>query len=293
MRRFELITPRISILMISFNQVLFLRDAILSVIGQDISDWELICVDAGSLDGSREIIQEFSRIDTRIRYFFQPDEGPADGLNIALSKCTGQIFGCLNSDDMYLPGTFSRVSSAFAANPRAACIYGHGFVLQGKYMTPLTSDRFSPARYFKGRGLVVQQSTFFLKSKLREHNLSFNPTNRSCWDGELLIDCTMSNLPLVRVNEFWGIFRIHESSITGSQTSALTYNDDSDRIFKKFRQIQSVDRPFWITVRAYALYRRCRNLIFIRLFFPEAVELLRLKGKYYFELKFEDGTIEE
>ncbi len=286
-------SPRISILMISFNQAFFLREAITSILTQNFSDWELICVDPGSYDGSREIIEEFSRIDKRIRYYFQPDEGPADGLNIALSKSKGQIFGCLNSDDMYLPGTLSRVSNAFSDNPTAACIYGHGFVLKDETMSPLTSDHFSLIRYFNGRGLVIQQSTFFLKDKILERNLKYNKSNKSCWDGELLIDCSIANLHFVRVNEFWGIFRIHQSSITGSQNNAYQYELDSERIFRKARQLYTVKKPLRLVVQMYAAYRKCRNYFFVWRFFPNSNILYRLRYKNIYKILLKDRMIKE
>jgi len=286
--RIELKEPKISILMVSFNQVLFLREAITSVRTQDFSNWELICVDPGSSDGSRDRIEEFSRIDQRIRFYFQSDQGPADGLNIALSKSKGQIFGCLNSDDMYSPGTLSRVSKAFSKNPTAACIYGHGFVLKDKTMSPLTSDHFSPTRYFKGKGLVVQQSTFFLKAQIMEHNLKFNISNKSCWDGELLIDCSLANLHFVRVHDFWGIFRIHKASITGSQNSLSQYEFDLKMLLEKMQGKYHLRKRFGLEVQMYAVYRKCRNLLFLFLFSPKANNLSRWRYSNFYNIALRD-----
>jgi glycosyltransferase involved in cell wall biosynthesis len=277
--------------MISFNQSLFLREAMGSVLTQDFSDWELICVDPGSSDGSREIIEEFSRIDKRIGYYFQPDKGPADGLNIALLKSKGQIFGCLNSDDMYLPGTFSRVSKAFGDNPSASCIYGHGFVLKEDTLSPLTSDYFSPSRYFNGRGLVIQQSTFFLRDKILERNLKFNISNHTCWDGEFLIDCSIENSSFVRVNQFWGIFRNHQHSITGSQNQSSQYELDSERLFIKATQLYNVGKPIRLVVQIYAAYRKCRNFFFMWLFFPSTNIFFRFRSRISYTRNYRNRIV--
>ena len=91
---------KISIVTVSFNQADYLEQAIRSVVEQDYSDIEYIVVDAGSTDGSREIIER-DRIATVV---FEPDREPADGLNKGFARATGDIFGYINADDAYLPG---------------------------------------------------------------------------------------------------------------------------------------------------------------------------------------------
>ena len=82
---------KFSIVTISYNQAQFLEQAIRSVIEQDYPDVEYIVVDPGSTDGSREIIERYrDRID---RIIFEPDKGPADGLNKGFAQATGDVFG--------------------------------------------------------------------------------------------------------------------------------------------------------------------------------------------------------
>jgi len=90
---------RVSIVTISYNQARFLEQAIRSVINQDYPDIEYIVVDPGSTDGSRGIIEKYqNRID---KIIFDPDEGPADGLNKGFAHATGDIFGFINADIIY------------------------------------------------------------------------------------------------------------------------------------------------------------------------------------------------
>src|SRR6202171_6644991 len=96
------IMARVSIVTISFNQAPFLERAIRSVVEQDYPDIEYIVVDPGSTDGSRDIIERYrSRISQVI---YEPDHGPADGLNKGFASATGDIFGSINADDAFLPG---------------------------------------------------------------------------------------------------------------------------------------------------------------------------------------------
>ena len=59
--------PRVSVIMPSLNVANYIRECIESVIKQSLNDIEIICVDAGSTDGTWEILQEYARADSRIR----------------------------------------------------------------------------------------------------------------------------------------------------------------------------------------------------------------------------------
>ena len=63
------ITPLISLIMPVYNHEKFVERAILSIIHQTYSNWELIVIDDGSTDGSKNIIENFN--DDRIKYFYQ------------------------------------------------------------------------------------------------------------------------------------------------------------------------------------------------------------------------------
>lgn len=58
--------PIISVIMPVFNSEKFLSEAILSILNQDFSDFELIIIDDGSTDYSAQIVEKFSKKDERI-----------------------------------------------------------------------------------------------------------------------------------------------------------------------------------------------------------------------------------
>lgn len=76
----------ISIIMLSFNQSEYLGAAMRSVLEQDSVDLELIVIDPGSTDGSREFAERLAGVDSRITLLFEPDDGPAHGLNKGFKK---------------------------------------------------------------------------------------------------------------------------------------------------------------------------------------------------------------
>ena len=207
---------QVSIVTISFNQVRFLERAIRSVLDQDYEDIEYIVVDPGSTDGSRDIIERYR--DRIAKVIFEPDEGPADGLNKGFAQATGDIFGYINADDAYLPGTIRRIVEILGAMRTTDVICGHGYMVdaEGVVLRRFYSDRFSAWRYVHGGVIVMQQSTFFRRQAFFDVG-GFNTENRIWWDGELLLDMYLAGSRFPVINEFWSIFTIHENSISGQR----------------------------------------------------------------------------
>lgn len=213
---------RVSVVTISYNQARFLTDCIESVINQDHSDVEYIVVDAGSTDGSREIIESYgSRISKTI---FEPDAGPADGLRKGFDRATGDIYCYINADDLLVSGSIAKAVRYFQRNPTTEVLYAKGIQLDewGKTVRVLHSSKWGLKRYAHGACNIVQQSTFF-KALAYQRAGGFNVQNKICWDGELLVDMAISGAEFRRSKDILGGFRIYSTSITGSGMQQSKY----------------------------------------------------------------------
>ena len=93
--------PFLSIIMPVYNASKTLNRAIKSVLKQTCDDWELICVDDGSVDDSLEILKKYAKKDVRIRVFHKENSGPGLTRNYGLSKSRGKYIGFLDSDDAW------------------------------------------------------------------------------------------------------------------------------------------------------------------------------------------------
>ena len=102
--------PKISIVMPSYNQVEFIERSILSVLNQNYQNYELLIIDGGSNDGTIEIIKKYQKYITF--WISEKDKGQSDALNKGFKLCTGEIYGWLNSDDVYLPNAFKLIMKA-------------------------------------------------------------------------------------------------------------------------------------------------------------------------------------
>lgn len=205
---------KLSIVTISFNQAEYLEEAIESVLSQDYPSIEYIVVDPGSSDQSRNIIERYRDRITKIVY--EPDNGPAEGLNHGFSHATGDVFAYLNADDVLLPGTVSSAMKVLE-DSSVAVVYGDGYFIdsQGKILRRCFSNTYSVWRYALGGAIIMQQSSFWRADWFRRIG-GFNLENRTWWDGEFFFKVALAGGKLKHVRKYWSYFRIHGESITGS-----------------------------------------------------------------------------
>lgn len=107
-------TPRVSIISPVYNAERFIERCIDSVLAQTVRDWEMLIVDDGSTDRTRELVQRYS--DPRIRYIGLPHRGLthlAETYNAALSEARGELIAILEGDDAWLPNKLERQLSSF------------------------------------------------------------------------------------------------------------------------------------------------------------------------------------
>jgi len=113
---------KLSIVTPSFNQGHFLEETILSVLNQNYPNLEYIVIDGGSTDETVDVIR---RYEDRLAFWVsEKDRGQVHAINKGLEKATGEIFGFINSDDVYLPGTFAAVAQHFENHPGSEWICG-------------------------------------------------------------------------------------------------------------------------------------------------------------------------
>jgi glycosyltransferase involved in cell wall biosynthesis len=120
---------KISIITVCYNSSQFIKTALESVISQAYSDIEYIVVDAGSSDGTLDILNEYKNLISHL--ISEPDKGIYDAMNKGLSLATGDIIGILNSDDFYPnSNVLTNVANMFNQNPDLDMVLGNvDFVL--------------------------------------------------------------------------------------------------------------------------------------------------------------------
>lgn len=225
----------IGIVTISFNQGAFLEESLVSV-AENRKDVDVcyVVVDAASSDRSGQILDRHrDDIDVLIQ---EPDQGPADGLNKGFAYCDKcDLLGYINADDRLRPGALKWVKAFFDKHPHVDVLLGAIAMIDEKghvSRRARVSDRFDAGRYAIGACNAFQQGTFFRKS-IFDKTQGFNIQNRTCWDGELVVDFALSGAVFQVTSKILGDFRLYATSITGSNRLANAYRRDRARIAAK------------------------------------------------------------
>jgi glycosyltransferase involved in cell wall biosynthesis len=112
--------PLVSVIIPCFNQGRFLADAIASVQKQTHANTEIIVVDDGSTDNTREVAISFANV----KYFYQPNAGLSAARNLGAIKSNGWFLVFLDADDVLYPGGLEHNLKLLLQNPSWAFVSG-------------------------------------------------------------------------------------------------------------------------------------------------------------------------
>ena len=209
--------PLISIVVPTLNQARFIEQTLASITGQNWPRTELIVIDGGSTDGTREIVQRFP-----VAHFVsEPDRGQADAINKGMRLAKGDILAWLNSDDYYLPLAFSRVVAALGDLSKPRLVYGGCLLLyEGENSAKLARPHPFDAAELTYHDFIHQPATFWTRAlwdKTGELNLDFHYVLD--WDFWLRATQHGELLPL---DECLAVYRFHDAHKTGGNSSNRT-----------------------------------------------------------------------
>jgi glycosyltransferase involved in cell wall biosynthesis len=97
----KLSTTKVSVIIPTYNYAQFLGETIQSVLDQSYTNFELIVVDDGSTDNTREVVGSLK--DSRIRYIYQKNSGASSARNTGIKASAAEYVTFLDSDDIWLP----------------------------------------------------------------------------------------------------------------------------------------------------------------------------------------------
>jgi glycosyltransferase involved in cell wall biosynthesis len=131
--------PLITVYIPTYNRLALLKRAIESVLAQDHPGIEVIVVDDGSTDGTRDYLQALSGQDMRVRHFFNEyNAGACASRNTAIFNARGEFITGLDDDDYFLPGRLSGFLRAWQAHPDVAGLYTDAIIAEAKGQRPFS-----------------------------------------------------------------------------------------------------------------------------------------------------------
>lgn len=179
---------RVTIITTCYNRKATIRKAIESVLAQDYPDVEYIVVDAGSTDGTREIIEEYRHRISKV--VCKPDHGIYEGINNGIREATGEVIALCHSDDqLYDSRTVSRVVSELEKHPEADMVYANGMYVNadsGKVVRVWKSERMR--RWRLKCGWLPLHTTCYVRRRVYEHCGLYDETYKIAADTKFLLN---------------------------------------------------------------------------------------------------------
>ncbi len=109
-------SPKISIIIPSYNEEKKISRCLDSVMNQTFSDFEVLCVDDGSNDKTFDIIKKYSEKDSRIIPMKNPNKGVSSARNFGIENAKGDYIGFVDSDDFIQPQMYEFLYKAVTEN---------------------------------------------------------------------------------------------------------------------------------------------------------------------------------
>lgn len=106
----------VSIVMPAYNAEKYIAESIDSVLSQTYINWELLVIDDGSTDRTKEIVESYTEKDHRIFYHYQENGKQGKARNLGLEQSKGDFIAFLDSDDLWLPAKLEFSLNEFSSN---------------------------------------------------------------------------------------------------------------------------------------------------------------------------------
>lgn len=135
--------PQLSIIVPVYNVERYLRKCLESLLNQTFSDFEVICVNDGSTDGSLKILEEFEEKDYRIKVISQQNAGLGATRNVGIRESKGKYLGFIDSDDFADATLFEKaVKSAEENNSDVVIFNAYLYFTDSCYKTVFRDTEF-------------------------------------------------------------------------------------------------------------------------------------------------------
>jgi glycosyltransferase involved in cell wall biosynthesis len=234
---------KVSVVMPVYNGQRFLTDSLESVFAQRYGDYEVICVDDGSTDGSAELLKSYG---DRVMTIRQPNAGQGAARNAGARRASGQYVAFLDQDDQWYPQKLEREVAALQANPDAVVAYSNsdrmddeGRLLQvGATVAERASALVSPLGRLIGEGLVLP-SSMLVRRDVFERIGGFDPQLTGFEDFDICARLRQQGRFLF-IEEPGLCYRVHGGGF--SQSGKLRVVQSRERFLLRMRDLYAGNR---------------------------------------------------
>ena len=237
--------PKISVIIISYNQADYIVDCLDSILGQGYPNLEIIVVDGDSTDGTREILESYRKRFTHL--IIEPDKCQSDALNKGFMLATGDLMTWVCSDDLLEPDALFYAGRAFAENNVALVAGGCRIInADGKSLynhhngLPLNEPvdlSFGDLLSFRGvweRGMYFYQPELFFSKRIWKTSGGYIKEHlHFAMDYDLFLRFAMAGAKIIHIPQYLAIRRVHKAQKTQHET--MSYLPTIRYLLKEYR----------------------------------------------------------
>ncbi len=228
--------PAISILLPTYNRAHILTRSVESIRAQSFTDWELIIIDDGSRDNTKELANSFLK-DKRISYVYRENGGCQAARNTGAALAKGEWLAFADSDDQWTPDKLKRQWEYLLEHPSAqliSCAYELSLPDGGLLRIPAQKNKevsLLPDMLFQNfigsPTILIRRELFLSTGGLREDYPALD-------DWELCLRLLNKGLEIGFINEVMVHAAVSESSMSGN---AAAYYDARCRLLADYRSL--------------------------------------------------------
>ena len=242
--------PRVSVIIPTFNRTPMLGEAIESVLGQTLPDFELLVVDDGSTDATPGFVGGYVRRDRRVRYLRKENGGTADARQHGLDHARAEHVALLDSDDYYFPRFLESQVAVLDARPEVDLTladarfegpWGHGDATvfsQSAWQTPDSIEAIAEHAWALPSAMAMRTGA--------ARELGFRSRFIYSEDTDFLWRFLLSGRKLVENPEVLSVYRRHagEGTVPQKIDNQQSLTDDHIAMFRIYSERIGDDKKF-------------------------------------------------
>lgn len=214
----QLVPGLISVIMPTYNRAKLVGQAIEAVIAQTYTHWELILVNDGSRDNTREVLDAYAARDPRIRCIHKQNEGIPDTVNRGFNQVRGEFVTWTSDDNLYHPGALAAMKRYLDAHPDVGMVWTdvRDVDADDHVITPHvnTGGPKELETYCGIRGCLLLRTRVWAETgKWHKHWVR-------CHDYDFYLR-VMQRHPVAQIPEVWYDYRCHDESMSGNHIAHL------------------------------------------------------------------------
>lgn len=229
--KFTIVTP-------SYNQGLFIKETVSSVLSQTYPFFDYIIQDSCSTDETRTNLADFQ--DARLKIFYEKDKGQSDAIARGFKRSGNELMCYLNSDDLLLPQALQFVADFFERHPDIDALYADRIIVDEN--SRIVGDWRLPPHDRSVIRVVdyIPQETLFWRRSLWDKVGGIDTTLKFAMDWDLVLRFEAAGARIAHIPMFLGAFRVHKEQKT--QAEFVTGKDEMALV--RCRYTNSINRFF-------------------------------------------------